>query len=37
MEFDTLYYYKIEGNDELRRKGEIKMVNCIEIVEKAVK
>ena len=37
MEFDTLYYYKIDSNDELIRKGEIKMMNCIEIAEKTVK
>ena len=37
MEFNALYYYKIESNDDLTRKGDIKMLNCVEIVEKAVK
>lgn len=37
MEFDTLYYFKIENNDDLTRKGDINMKNCIEIVEKAFK
>jgi len=37
MELDTLYYYKVnskQNNKKENKKGEIKMKDCLEIIQK---
>ena len=39
MELDTLYYYKVYSGSSKKenKKGEIKMKECLEIIEKNMK
>lgn len=39
MELDTLYFYKLNSKNDKKNqeKGEIKMKDCLEIIEKSMK